>query len=441
MLKDSSELEITTDSHLTVAAINEFTDELLSVGNNTQVIKQAVEADSNCVIGNTLVAAFHLFSGQSDALTAAAPYINNASLNLRHANKREQLYVAAIEAWAKRDIKNAIAYHETIAEHYPRDLASVHIAQYHYRNIGDSQGLLRIAEKVSEANLDNSYIYGMLAFGLEECHRLEEAEIAGRKAVDMKHDNRWAQHAVAHVLETQGRLDEGIAWMESVWDTWESSNPAFYNHLWWHTALYHLDADDIHKVLEIYDTQIWGRARKDNGREQINAISLLLRLQLRGIDVSARWQEIADYLYPRLHEHLIPFLDLQYIYALVQGGRNDWAVEMLDSIKNYADKAQPYAQKTWRNIALPAAYGMIAHAQGNWLDSINQLEPVLPKLYSTGGSHAQRDLFEQIYLDALIHVNEHEKALSLLSKRNTVRSNIPITQRQLAHVNSKLNAG
>jgi hypothetical protein len=140
--------------------------------------------------------------------------------------------------------------------------------------------MLRIAEKVFQANCDSPYMYGMLAFGLEECHHLSAAEEAGRRATEMKRDNRWAHHAVAHVLETQGRLSDGIAWMGSVSDTWENSNPAFYSHLWWHTALYHLDAEDIPKVLSIYDTHIWGRARKDNGREQINAISLLLRLEL-----------------------------------------------------------------------------------------------------------------------------------------------------------------
>ncbi|MEH1824654.1 MAG: tetratricopeptide repeat protein [Nostoc sp.] len=445
MLKDASELEITTDSSAAVDAINGFVDQLLGVGNDAQVILKAIEADPTCAmpsagvaIANAQVAAFYLFAGGSVALTKAKSYLNLAKSHLKRANDREKLYVAAIEAWANRDIAQAIAHHEAIAIAFPRDLASVHLAQYHYRNSGNSQGMLLIAEIVFAANRDNPYMYGMLAFGLEECHRLAEAEEYGRQAIALKRDNRWAHHAVAHVLETQGRLEEGISLMESLSDTWEYGSSAFYGHLWWHTSLYYLDIENFPKVLEIYDTRIWGRAKKDNGHEQINAIALLLRLELRRVDVGSRWQELAAYLQPRIHEHTLAFLDLQYIYALVRGGKDDWAAEMLESMQTHGENVLPYARPTWIEVGVPAARGMIAHARGDWENAIAELEPVLPDLYSTGGSHAQRDLFEQIYLDALIRDQQYHKTLNVLEKRNAARSNIPVIQRELANAYSQL---
>ncbi|MEH2112103.1 tetratricopeptide repeat protein [Nostoc sp.] len=438
MVKDASELEITTDSSAAVDAINGFVDQLLGVGNDAQVILKAIEADPTCAIANAQVAAFYLFAGGSVALSKAKSYLNLAKSHLKRANDREKLYVAAIEAWANRDIAQAIAHHEAIAIAFPRDLASVHLAQYHYRNSGNSQGMLLIAEIVFAANRDNPYMYGMLAFGLEECHRLAEAEEHGRQAIALKRDNRWAHHAVAHVLETQGRLEEGISLMESLSDTWEYGSSAFYGHLWWHTSLYYLDIENFAKVLEIYDTRIWGRAKKDNGREQINAIALLLRLELRGVDVGSRWQELAAYLQPRIHEHTLAFLDLQYIYALVRGGKDDWAAEMLESMQTHGENVLPYARPTWIEVGVPAARGMIAHARGDWENAIAELEPVLPDLYSTGGSHAQRDLFEQIYLDALIRDRQYHKTLNVLEKRNASRGNIPVIQRELANTYSQL---
>ena len=438
MLTDSQELEVTTDSLEAVNAINSFFEQLLSVGNDSQVILKAVEADPACAIANVHAAAFYMFSGTGDAIAQATDFLNSAKAHVTRANEREQLYIAAIDAWIKRDIRSAISHHEAIAESFERDLVSLHICQYHYRNSGDSQRMLRIAEKVLPANRDSPYMYGMLAFGLEESSRLPEAELAGRRATEMKRDNRWAHHAVAHVLETQGRLEEGIAWMESVCDTWENSNPAFYSHLWWHTALYHLDAEHIAKVLEIYDTRIWGRARKDNGREQINAISLLLRLELRGVDVGSRFSEVAAYLQPRLHEHILGFMDLHYLYALVRGGKDDWAAEMLESMQVYSQKALPYIQAIWLEVVLPTARGMIAYAQGDLQTVIIELESVLPRLQETGGSHAQRDLFEQVYLDALIRTSRYHEALSILEKRHAKRSNIPVIQQELAHIYQKL---
>lgn len=38
--------------------------------------------------------------------------------------------------------------------------------------------------------------------------------------------------------------------------------------MWWHTSLYHLDAEDTSKVLEIYDTRIWGLANLASRRAQ-----------------------------------------------------------------------------------------------------------------------------------------------------------------------------
>ena len=39
-------------------------------------------------------------------------------------------------------------------------------------------------------------------------------------------------------------------------------------------------------------------------------------------------------------------------------------------------------------------------------------------MQSVGGSHAQRDLFEQIYLDALIKSRDTEKALKIIESRS-----------------------
>ncbi len=179
MLTDSQELEVTTDSLEAVNAINGFFEQLLSVINDSQVILKAVEADQEHA------AAFYMFSSTGDALASATDFLNSAKAHVTRANEREQLYIAAIDAWIKRDIKRTMPYgkplllsetlrervyahHEAIGESFKRDLVSLHICQYHYRNSGNSQGMLRIVEKVLPANRDSQYMYGILAFGLEE---------------------------------------------------------------------------------------------------------------------------------------------------------------------------------------------------------------------------------------------------------------------------------
>jgi hypothetical protein len=132
----------------------------------------------------------------------------------------------------------------------------------------------------------------------------------------------------------------------------------------------------------------------------VGAISLLLRLELLGINVGDRWEKVSAYLRPRLHEHALPFQDLHYIYALARAGKRMLAQEMLESMEDYANNIKPTLSRAWTEIALPAAKGAIAHANGDWKTTEKLFKPILPNLYKIGGSHAQRDLFQKIYADA-----------------------------------------
>jgi tetratricopeptide (TPR) repeat protein len=395
----SFELAITTDSPVTIAAINTFIDEALRYGKDAESsILKGIAADPTCAIAHAYAASYYLSQESSIGWQQAIPHLKAARKYSRHATEREQLYVQAIAHWANGDIQAAIAIHETLAERYPQDLMSVQQGQYHYFYLGDKAKLLQIAEQVLPTHRENHYLLGMMAFGLEQCHRLEEAETMARAAIAINSNDPWAHHAIAHVMETQGRIEEGIAWMEAFAHTWETCNSMLYTHNWWHIALYHLTNRDYGKVLSLYDTHIWGRARKDSPKDQVGAISLLLRLELKELVVDRlRWKALAAHLLPRIHEHALPFQDLHYVYALARVGQAD---EMLASMEAHSRTIVPQQRTVWRQVVLPAAQGLAAYAEGNWQGTIALLHPVLPRLYELGGSHTQRDLFNQLYQDA-----------------------------------------
>ncbi len=431
MLKDNQGLEVTTKSPEAIAAIDKFIEQSLSYGNNPLIILQAIEADPTCALAYAHAAAHYLSLETAIAWEQAKPYLQGAKKYKDKTTEREQLYITGIEAWGEKDIKKAIACHEEIGDKYPQDIASVQLAQYHYFYQGNQKGLLNIAQKVLPANQNHHFLYGMIAFAYEQCHQLELAETLGRKATEINPKDSWAHHAVAHVMETQGRFQEGIQWMEKLSPFWENCNTMLYTHNWWHIALYYLAKQDINKVLELYDNHIWGRAWKESCKDQIGAISLLLRLELREVNVGTRWQQLANYLVPRIHEHALPFQDLHYVYALAKAGKNDLVTEMLNSMESHVNLIKPYLQKTWIEIVIPAARGLIAHANQNWTTTINQLQPILHRLYQIGGSHAQRDLFEEIYLDAWLRNETNFKSLELLAKRFESKRYIPVFSSKL----------
>ena len=401
MLTDAQGLAVTADSPDAIGCINQFANQLLGYGKEAAIVLQGVAADRTGVLVNAHAAALYLFGETTAAHKQALPCLQVAQARVMQATDREQLYVRAIAAWADRDLDRALAYHEALADRYPRDLISVFIAHYHYFFRGDNWALLRLIEKVLPANRENHYVHGMLAFALEQCYRLEEAEVVGRYATQMSRRDPWAHHAVAHVMETQGRVDEGIAWMESLADTWEDCG-SFFCHNWWHVALYYLSREDYPHVLNLYDRQVWGRAAKDYTQCHVDAIALLLRLELRGVDVGDRWQMVGGHLPEHLHDHILPLIDTHYAYALVRSGQIDLAHSLLDSMERNAAIAKPSMQSTWADVVCPTAKGMIAHAQGDWSTAIAHLRHAMPRLQVVGGSHAQRNVFEQVYLNALL---------------------------------------
>jgi hypothetical protein len=208
----------------------------------------------------------------------------------------------------------------------------------------------------------------------------------------MRRKEPWAHHALAHVMLTQGRIAEGRAFMQGVSDTWTGLNSFMVTHNWWHQALFALEQRDHDEVLRLYDTQVWGVA-KDYSQDQVNAISLLARLELAGIDVGDRWQDVANHLDARTGDQVLPFLDVQYLYGLARAGRQQADVLMRN--------IERQSGAVWRDIAAPVARGMLAHARGDRARAAEQLGRALPRLVEIGGSHAQRDLFTRVHRDAL----------------------------------------
>lgn len=282
-----------------------------------------------------------------------------------------------------------------------------------------SYRLLRLALHALPAADDVAWAHGLAAFGWEQCHRLHEAETAARRALAMCPADAWAQHALAHVMLTDGRLAEGAYLLHQMSGGWSGLTSFMRCHNWWHLALFHLELGDDAAALKLYDEQVWG-VDKTYSQDQVGAVSLLARLELAGVAVGERWTELAGHLAPRTADQVQPFLDLQYLYGLARASRPE-ADTLLANIGGFAGRAPADARNAWQRVAVPAAHGLLAHARGRWADAADQLALALPGLASIGGSHAQRDLFEQVFIDALQRAGRLAAAQNLLQPQaNTV---------------------
>jgi hypothetical protein len=433
---DSLDNPITLQDPSSASAVNDFVQGFIACEARAVNILDA--ATDHSAIVQAYCAALHMFAESADAQRNARPFITQALQHAPQATEREQRFVAAVAAWVEGDIPRAIALHQEQALLHPRDLASLKLGQYHLFNRGDSPSMLRMALNTLPAAADVPYLHGMLAFGWEQCHLLDRAEAAARHAIALCRKEPWAHHALAHVLLTQGRIAEGTQFMASVSDTWTGLNSFMVTHNWWHQALFLLEQDRHDEVLRLYDQQVWGVV-KEYTQDQINAISLLARLELAGVDVGPRWADVAHYVAPRLADHVLPFLDLQYLYGLARADRSADAQTLLAHIAEHAARRSDAHERTvWQQVCIPAAQGLLAHAQGDWGTAARQLGAALPQLLEIGGSHALRDLFHQIWLDALQRNGQWTAVQNLLQPQSNAQPESRRLARQVRVVNEAL---
>ncbi len=406
---------ITGGRDSTLREIDEFIEGYLAYETRAERILAAAAADPESCMANVYAGMLWMLLEAPEGAARAAKYLAAAERAALCATRREQLNCAMLRAWVDDDLELSIRLCDQVSDEFPRDLAIVKTHQYFEFNRGNSAEMLRIALKAGGANGDVPYVYGMKAFGYEQCHLLEEAESEARSALAMRGKEPWAQHALAHVFLTRGRMDEGAQFLEDSAHTWTGLNSFMLTHLWWHLALFYLSQGRESDALDLYDRHCWGIA-KSYSQDQVGAVSLLARLELAGVDVGARWNDLGDHLEARAKDTIQPFLTLQYLYGLARA-RRPQAKTLLESVREYSERAPPFTRTVWREVALPGCEGLYCYAHGAFERAWQHLSVAVPRMAEAGGSHAQRDLFEQVLLDAALRTGRMPMAQHMLELR------------------------
>jgi hypothetical protein len=392
-------LAVTTDTDAVVAVLNRFGTELLSHGKGAAIIFDGAAADPDCALVQAWAGAAYLFLMTDEGRRKARPFLDRAVATATHATLRERLLVDAIRAWAADDVPRAIELHREVLQRWPQDLTSAKLLLIHQLNDGDVTGQLVTAETLLRADPTRRFVHGLYAFALEQNDRLREAEFAARTALAQDESDPWAEHAFAHVLDTERRTREGLRWADQYGARWDRCSSFLYTHNWWHAALFRIEAGDHDGALALFDARVWG-VRKDYVQDQVNAVALLARLELAGAQVGARWQELADHLERRIDDRSNAFVDLHTLYGLGRAGRDTAAHQLLLGFAARARRDDARCD-VWGEIALPAARALLAHARNRKGEALALLTPVLPRLVAVGGSHAQRDWFDRMRRDCL----------------------------------------
>ena len=342
---------------------------------------------------------------------------------------REQGHLTAIDHLVDGRWHAAAQVMEDVAIECPRDLLALQVGHQLDFFRGEARMLRdRIARALPAWSADvpgYHAVLGMHAFGLEETGDYAAAERCGRAAVALEGRDAWAQHAVAHVMEMQGRQPEGISWMTANPDGW-SRGSFFAVHNWWHVALYHLDLGHIDEVLKLFDGPIYG-AKSHVVLEMIDASAMLWRLHLRGVDVGARWQAVADAWEPVKDAGNYAFNDAHAAMAFVGAGRKQSLARVIEAQQEAMQRDGDNATFICK-VGHPVVLAIKAFGDGNYAETVWRLREVRNIAHRFGGSHAQRDILDLTLIEAALRSGQQAIATALASERAAMRPKSPLAR-------------
>ena len=403
----------------------------------------AIAADPAWGLPHTMKAGFLLSLTEPGLCDEAAVHLSHARALAADAPARERAHLEAVQTVLDGRWHAACRVWDELLLEHPRDALALQWAQLWDFYRGDAPGLrLRPARALPEWDADDPlqpYVMGLYAFGLEESNLYPQAEEAGRQALQANARVPWAVHAVAHVMEMQGRFEEGSAWLRQHQPYWAEGN-GFAGHLWWHKALFRLEAMDTAGALRLLDKYISGEALQIT-LQRVDAAAMLWRLHLLGEDVCERAAAlVAGWPAEKACAGYYAFNDVHFVIALLAAGQGAQAEAWLARCAERALKPEDARRANHamaREVGLPLMRGLLALERGEADAAAELIYPVRALARSFGGSHAQRDLIDQTLLAAAARGGAPSIGRALLNERSMSKPLTPLTRHWLERIGER----
>ena len=394
----------------------------------------AIAEDEGFALAHAGKARLAQFRG--DAATARSE-IGRARELAAGASRREQQHIECLAAAIGGDSPRALELlYEHVAE-FPRDAFVLSQACGVYGLIGFSgrttrnEEQLALVEPLAEAYGEDWWFLSQHAFSLNELFRHEEARDLTERSLKQNARNGHASHVMAHVHYETGDVAGGAAFLDA-WLPGYNPGAQLFGHLNWHLALFELSAGNTARALEVYSTVL--RPPGPAGAAALGVIadsSALLWRAAMSVDdpETLPWGEIAEFAAKSFPKPAITWADMHC--ALAYAGAKDSARlgQHIDGLRKRADGGKVAAGP----MVVQLAEGIAAYGAGDYESAVALLEPIAGEVIRIGGSHAQRDVFEETLLESYLRAGRFEQAEALLTVRLDRRPN-PRDERWLARV-------
>ena len=422
-IRDRYGLPLTTASAAAAEHYIEGIDLLLEQGYGAeQRFAAAVEADDALAAAHAALGLMRMFRGAADDAKASAARAQSLA---KFATRRERQHINAVALFINGQGPKALAAALEHLDEFPRDALMLRVSNRLYMLGCSGAGVKNFPDELYGmlTSLEPQYgddwaFLGQYAFAHHEIGRLDEALALAERSLAARPTSGHASHSIAHVHFERGNADEGGDFLGNWLKTYDDRAP-FHIHLSWHQALFELAQGRYAQAFSLYEDAIRPSVVKKSAASLADSASLMWRLRMYGNgNPPYSIDEICEQAAPAAETPGPAFRDAHAALAFAANGDADRLSSVKSRLRTLADGGDALA----REITLPLVKGIAAFARDDYESAADLIEPVFPQLARIGGSHAQREVFEDTLLEACIRAGRYDKAEDMLRERLNRRS-------------------
>uniref|UniRef100_A0A8D0SLV0 Tetratricopeptide repeat protein 38 n=1 Tax=Sus scrofa TaxID=9823 RepID=A0A8D0SLV0_PIG len=305
--------------------------------------------------------------------------------------QREQLHVAAVETFAKGNFPKACDLWEQILQDHPTDMLALKFSHDAYFYLGYQEQMRDSVARV--------YPFWTPDIPLS--------------ALSIDPTDAWSVHTIAHIHEMKAEVQDGLEFMQRSETHWKGEPEA---------------------ALTMFDDHILPSLRASGAMlDVVDSCSMLYRLQMEGVSVGERWQDVLAVTRKHSRDHILLFNDAHFLMASLGARDPQTTQELLTTLQDASESPGENCQHLLaRDVGLPLCQALVEAQNGNPDRVVELLLPIRYRLVQIGGSNAQRDVFNQLLIHAALNCSSgvHKNvARSLLMERDALKPNSPLTAR------------
>ena len=417
--EDRYGLPMSTSSEAAAQAYRHGIDLMLSAWPGAaQAMDLAIETDGEFALAYAARSRNHLIYAEMEQARDKAAMARK--LVAQNGTAREKSHVEILALTTEGQPVKALNMTLAHLEQWPRDAVILSLplgafGLFAFSGMADhDQARVDLCERYAQHYGDDWWFGTSHGWAHTENGNVQAGRSISQRAFDQRRENGHAVHGLAHAMFEDGSTADAEDLIAG-WLPHYDRSALLYGHVAWHQALLALEHGDTDRASAIYADFI---QPKINPAPPINAmtdgVSLLWRLQASGHAVAGdSWRELAaqaERWFPKAGNS---FVDVHMGLLAAMTGDVGALEQRIADLEARREQGKLPAGPVVPDICRAAR----AFAEENYRTCAEILEPAAAEVVRIGGSHAQREMIEDMLLIALMKSGEAAQARDLLDRR------------------------